>query len=56
MVEALQISASGQMSVPGFAVLAVPAGEAARLLDRMLPADDHYAAVAVDDDPDLATT
>jgi len=37
-------------------VLTVPVGEAARLLDKMLPADDHYAAVAADDDPDLTTT
>ncbi len=40
----------------GFGVLTVPAGEAARLLDRILPADAHYAAVEADDDPDLATT
>lgn len=39
----------------GFGVLTVPAGEARRLLDRILPADDHYAAVAADDDPDLMT-
>ena len=40
----------------GFGVLAVPAGEAGRLLDEVLPAAAHYAAVAADDDPDLATT
>jgi len=39
----------------GFGVLTVPAGEAGRLLDEVLPAEDHYAAVAADDDPDLAT-
>ncbi|MEO5841672.1 MAG: AbrB/MazE/SpoVT family DNA-binding domain-containing protein [Acidimicrobiales bacterium] len=39
----------------GFGVLTVPAGHAARLLDNLLPADDHYAAVVSDDDPDLAT-
>ncbi|HXH59143.1 MAG TPA: hypothetical protein VNL12_17795 [Iamia sp.] len=40
----------------GFGVLTVPAGEARRPLDEVLPAEDHYAAVAADDDPDLATT
>ena len=40
----------------GFGVLTVPAGEAGRLLDQVLPAEAHYAAVAADDDPDLATT
>lgn len=40
----------------GFGVLTVPAGAAERLLDQVLPADVHYAAVAADDDPDLATT
>jgi hypothetical protein len=39
----------------GFGVLTVPAGTAARLLDRILPAEAHYAAVAADDDPDLMT-
>ena len=34
----------------GFGVLTVPVGEAGRLL---LPAADHYAAVAAEDDPDL---
>ena len=37
----------------GFGVLTVPVGEAGRLLDRVLPAADHYAAVAAEDDPDL---
>lgn len=39
----------------GFGVLAVPAGEAHRLLDEILPADAHYGAVAAEDDSDLAT-
>jgi hypothetical protein len=40
----------------GFGILTVPAGKAGRLLDQILPADTHYAAVAADDDPDIATT
>lgn len=40
----------------GFGVLTVPVGEARRLLDEILPAQDHYAAVDADDDPDLATS
>ena len=40
----------------GFGVLTVPAGDAARLLDELVPAEEHYATVAADDDPDLATT
>ena len=40
----------------GFGVLTLPAGDAARLLDQILPADAHYDWVAEDDDPDLATT
>lgn len=40
----------------GFGVLTVPAGAARRLLDEILTADAHYAAVAAEDDPDLATT
>lgn len=39
----------------GFGVLTVPAGDAGRLLDQVLPAEDHYAAVAAEDDPDLTT-
>jgi bifunctional DNA-binding transcriptional regulator/antitoxin component of YhaV-PrlF toxin-antitoxin module len=39
----------------GFGVLTVPVGQAGRLLDQILPADDHYAAVEVEDDPDLMT-
>lgn len=39
----------------GFGVLIVPAGRATLLLDEILPAEDHYAAVASEDDPDLAT-
>lgn len=40
----------------GFGVLTVPVGEAGRLLDRILPADAHYAAVAAEDDPDLISS
>jgi bifunctional DNA-binding transcriptional regulator/antitoxin component of YhaV-PrlF toxin-antitoxin module len=39
----------------GFGVLTVPAGHAGRLLDEVLPAEDHYAAVAAEEDPDLAS-
>jgi len=39
----------------GFGVLTVPPGRATLLLDEILPAEDHYAAVASEDDPDLAT-
>jgi len=39
-----------------WAVLTMPKGKAAELLDRMLPADVHYARVASDSDPDLQTT
>jgi bifunctional DNA-binding transcriptional regulator/antitoxin component of YhaV-PrlF toxin-antitoxin module len=39
----------------GFGVLTLPEGHAARLLDEILPADTHYAAVAAEDDPDLAS-
>jgi AbrB family looped-hinge helix DNA binding protein len=40
----------------GFGVLTVPVGTAGRLLDSILPADHHYAAVAAEEDPDLRTT
>lgn len=40
----------------GFGVLTVPAGGSGRLLDELLPAEAHYAAVAAENDPDLATT
>lgn len=40
----------------GFGVLTLPAGRAGDLLERILPADEHYAAVAAEDDPDLITT
>ena len=40
----------------GFGVLMVPVGEAGRLLDQLLPAEAHYAAVQEEDDPDLLTT
>ena len=45
----------GQVDVVdlGFGVLTVPAGTAGRLLDEVLPAEEHYAAVAAEDDPDL---
>lgn len=39
-----------------FGVLVVPEGGAGRLLDRLYPADAHYAFVDRDDDPDLQTT
>jgi len=39
----------------GFGVLTVPVGQARRLLDEIVPAEVHYAAVAEDDDPELAT-
>lgn len=39
----------------GFGVLTLPAGEAGRLIDALLPAEAHYAAVAAEADPDLAT-
>jgi hypothetical protein len=52
------LDAGGQVDVIdlGFGVLTVPVGDAGRLLDEILPADAHYAAVAVEEDPDLATT
>jgi bifunctional DNA-binding transcriptional regulator/antitoxin component of YhaV-PrlF toxin-antitoxin module len=37
----------------GFGVLTLPVGYAGRLLDELLPADTHYAAVASEEDPDL---
>lgn len=40
----------------GFGVLTVPVGGARRLLDEILPAEAHYAAVEAEEDPDLATT
>ena len=40
----------------GFGVLTVPAGRGPELLNELLSADDHYAAVEAGDDPDLATT
>jgi AbrB family looped-hinge helix DNA binding protein len=52
------LSGGGQVDVIdlGFGVLTVPAGEAGRLLDQILPADVHYANVANEDDDDLRTT
>jgi bifunctional DNA-binding transcriptional regulator/antitoxin component of YhaV-PrlF toxin-antitoxin module len=40
----------------GFGVLTLPAGYRGRLLDQLLPAETHYAAVAAEDDPDLRST
>lgn len=39
----------------GFGVLTVPVGYAGRLLDEVLPAEAHYAAVSAEEDPDLVT-
>jgi len=39
----------------GFGVLTVPAGTAGRILDEVLPAEAHYVAVALEEDPDLAS-
>lgn len=40
----------------GFGVLTLPVGYRGHLLDHLLPADAHYAAVAAEDDPDLRNT
>lgn len=40
----------------GFGVLTVPAGKAGELLDQILSAEDHYAAIQAEDDPDLVTS
>jgi bifunctional DNA-binding transcriptional regulator/antitoxin component of YhaV-PrlF toxin-antitoxin module len=39
----------------GFGVLCMPLGQSGRLLDEILPADVHYAAVAAEEDPDLVS-
>jgi bifunctional DNA-binding transcriptional regulator/antitoxin component of YhaV-PrlF toxin-antitoxin module len=39
----------------GFGVLTVPAGYSSGLLDEILPAASHYAAVADETDPDLVS-
>jgi bifunctional DNA-binding transcriptional regulator/antitoxin component of YhaV-PrlF toxin-antitoxin module len=39
----------------GFGVLTVPVGHAGRLLDEILPAETHYAAVSAEEDPDLVS-
>ena len=39
----------------GFGILTLPAGQAAELLDRLLPAEAHYAAVNDEEDPDLVS-
>jgi hypothetical protein len=36
----------------GFGVLTLPIGYRGRLLDQLLPAEAHYAVVAVEEDPD----
>jgi bifunctional DNA-binding transcriptional regulator/antitoxin component of YhaV-PrlF toxin-antitoxin module len=53
-----QLNDGGKVDVIdlGFGVLTVPAGSAARLLDQVLPADVHYAAVAAETDDDLRTS
>lgn len=53
-----ELDEGGQVDVIdlGFGVLTVPVGEARRLLDEILPAEAHYAAVEAEDDPDLATS
>lgn len=52
-----QLDGGGEVDVIdlGFGILTVPAGSAGNLLDLILPAEEHYRAVAVEDDPDLAT-
>jgi bifunctional DNA-binding transcriptional regulator/antitoxin component of YhaV-PrlF toxin-antitoxin module len=52
------LDAGGQVDVIdlGFGVLTVPSGDARRLLDDLLTAETHYAAVAAEDDPDLRTS
>jgi hypothetical protein len=52
------LDGGGQVDVIdlGFGLLTVPAGDARRLLDEVLSAEEHYAAVAAEDDPDLATS
>jgi bifunctional DNA-binding transcriptional regulator/antitoxin component of YhaV-PrlF toxin-antitoxin module len=39
----------------GFGVLTLPVGQSGLLLDALLPAEAHYAAVAAETDPDLVT-
>lgn len=53
-----QLDRGGEVDVLdlGFGVLTVPAGGARNLLDQLLPADDHYTAVAAEQDADLATS
>lgn len=40
----------------GFGVLTLPAGYRGHLLDQVLSADTHYAAVASENDPDLRSS
>jgi bifunctional DNA-binding transcriptional regulator/antitoxin component of YhaV-PrlF toxin-antitoxin module len=51
------LEAGGRVDVLdlGFGVLTLPEGHAAQLLDRILPADAHYEAVASEQDPDLVS-
>ena len=53
-----QLEEGGQVDVIdlGFGVLTVPAGQGGHLLDQLLPAEEHYAAVQSETDPDLMTT
>jgi bifunctional DNA-binding transcriptional regulator/antitoxin component of YhaV-PrlF toxin-antitoxin module len=39
----------------GFGVLTVPTGYSRRILDEILPAESHYAAVAAETDEDLVS-
>jgi AbrB family looped-hinge helix DNA binding protein len=50
-----ELDEGGQVEVldMGFGVLTLPTGYSARLLDELLPAEDHYAAVAGEGDLDL---
>ena len=50
-----ELDEGGQVEVldMGFGVLTLPTGYSARLLDELLPAEDHYAAVAGEEDLDL---
>jgi hypothetical protein len=52
-----RLDRGGQVDVLdlAFGVLTVPAGDAGRLLDQALPADEHYAAVEAEEDPDLVS-
>jgi antidote-toxin recognition MazE-like antitoxin len=51
------LDGGGQVDVLdlGFGVLTLPVGYAGRLLNEVLPAEAHYAAVSAEEDPDLAS-